>query len=106
MKEYEVCERFRYSDRLGEQLQRIGLFNEIWYRGKDSTMIFYSENQSLSKMKRNIEEVTRYHITILKMIDNRFPFLVNYFLFQQLKKLMWPEVRKLDSVEMSQLEFN
>ncbi len=57
-------------------------------------------------MKRNIEEVTRYHITILKMIDNRFPFLVNYFLFQQLKKLIWPEVRKLDSVEMSQLEFN
>jgi hypothetical protein len=106
MKEYEVCERFRYSEKLGEQLKRIGLFNEIWYRGKDSTMIFYSEKHSLCKMKHSIEEVTRYHITILKMIDNRFPFLVNYFLFQQLKKLFWPEVRKLNSVEMSQIEFN
>lgn len=106
MKEYEVCERFRYSEKIGEQLNRIGLFNEIWYRGKDSTMIFYSEKQTLTKIKRNIEEVTRYHITILKMIDHRFPFLVNYFLFQQLKKLFWPEVRKLESVEMNQVEFN
>ena len=42
MKEYEVCERFRYSEKVGDELKRIGLFNEIWYRGKDSTMIFYS----------------------------------------------------------------
>jgi hypothetical protein len=57
-------------------------------------------------MKDQIREVTRFHITILKMTDNRFPFLVNYFLFQQLKKLFWPEVRKLDSVDINQIEFN
>jgi hypothetical protein len=106
MKDQEVCEMFKYSEKLAQQLNNIGLFNEIWYRGRDSTMIFYSEKHTLSKMKEQIKEVTRFHITILKMTDTRFPFLVNYFLFQQLKKLFWPEVRKLDSVDMSQIEFN
>ncbi len=94
IKDVELCERFKYSEKLGEELKKIGLFHEIWYRGKESTMIFYSEKQSLSKMKHLINDVTRYHITILRMTDHRFPFLVNYFLFQLLKKLFWPEIRK------------
>jgi len=61
-------------------------------------MIFYSEKQSLTKMKKLVHDVSRYHITIMKMADERFPFLINYFLFLMLKKSFWSEIRKLESV--------
>lgn len=86
IKDVELCEKFEYSEQLGRQLNKIGVFNEIWYRGKESTIIFYSEKQSLSKIKLLVNGITKYHLTILKLQDENLPFLVNYLLFGLLKK--------------------
>lgn len=69
IKDIDLCEKFIYSEQLGKQLNKIGIFNEIWYRGKESTIIFYSEKQVLFKIKQLVNAITKYHLTILKLQD-------------------------------------
>lgn len=105
IKDMELCEKFVYSEQLGRQLNKIGVFNEIWYRGKESTIIFYSEKQSLFKIKQLVNAITKYHLTILKLQDENLPFLVNYLLFGLLKKSIETDIRRLRTIEHPQVEF-
>ncbi len=69
-------------------------------------MIFYSEKQNLSKMKQLVHTISKYHITILKMVDEKFSFLLNYLLFKLLKKSFYPELKSMETVDTNQVEFS
>jgi hypothetical protein len=34
IKDEKLCEKFVFSLEMGEQLKKIGILHEIWYRGK------------------------------------------------------------------------
>ena len=40
------------------------------------------------------------------MADNRFSFLVNYLLFKQINDSLIPDLKKLQTVDVDQVEFN
>lgn len=57
-------------------------------------------------MKFLIHQASKFHITIIKMVDERFSFLLNYLLFIQLEKSFLPEARNLESIDFEKVEFN
>lgn len=57
-------------------------------------------------MRQLIRVISKYHITILKLIDENFPFLVNYLLFGLMKKAILANIKKIQSIEYNQIEFN
>jgi hypothetical protein len=69
VKDEVLCEKFAFSDKLGKELENKNIFYELWYRGKDSTMIFYSDTNTLRGMKTLIHQVSKFHVTIIKMVD-------------------------------------
>ncbi len=50
-------------------------------------------------MKKSINLVTKNHISIMKMIDYKFSFLINYLLFGQMKKMIETEIKIMKSVD-------
>lgn len=101
VKDEMLCEKFIYSRGLGEQLGKIGVRHEVWYRGKESTIIFYSEKQSLHQMKSLIHTISNSHITIIHLNDPNLPFYTNYLLFSLLKHSF--PTKLLESLEPGQL---
>ncbi len=53
-----------------------------------------------------IDIVTKYHMTIIKMIDYKIPFLVNYLLFKVFVMSFKEEIKYFRSVDQEQIEFN
>lgn len=103
VKDEVLCEKFAFSDKLGKELENKNIFYELWYRGKDSTMIFYSDTNTLRGMKTLIHQVSKFHVTIIKLVDERFSFLLNYLLFVQLEKSFKPEARNLESIDFEKI---
>ena len=60
----------------------------------------------LNKIKSVIDIVTKYHMTIIKMIDYKIPFLVNYLLFKVFVMSFKEQIKYLRSVDQEQIEFN
>lgn len=57
-------------------------------------------------MKKIIDIVSKYNMTILKMVDFKFSFLINYLLFGLMKKMIEPELKTMKSIDSDFVEVN